>query len=120
MLLSGPPDSRKHCWFAGWGRVLTNPVLYAEQLQDSRLKINQYCGPYSFVLTRNTFCAGFQGLTVLLKCWNFNVIQERLQGALAIQEVLSSALINLEKIFRFTELAAGLPLDVILKIQLVL
>ena len=65
MLLSGPPDSRKYCWFAGWGRVLTNPVLYAEQLQDSRLKINQYCGPYSFVLTRNTFCAGFQGLTVL-------------------------------------------------------
>ena len=34
--------------------------MYAEELQDSRLKVNQFCGPYGFVLTRNTFCAGFQ------------------------------------------------------------
>jgi len=49
------------CWLAGWGRIQATPKKYAEKLQEVKTRVNYYCGHYESLVSKASFCAGFNG-----------------------------------------------------------
>jgi hypothetical protein len=47
------------CMLAGWGRIKTNPVKYAESLQEAEITMKQKssCGAYTPLIDDSSFCA---------------------------------------------------------------
>ena len=53
----------KMCWFAGWGKLRTRGFgpYFPDELQETEMTVNTYCGKYDRLLTKSSFCAGFLG-----------------------------------------------------------